>query len=71
MLRKYKWNMQDIRDTMKRPNVQIVGVEAGEEIQTKGTDNLFNRIAENLPSLEKESPKCIIWDSSLPISQGS
>jgi ankyrin repeat protein len=30
-------------------------VDEGKEIQTKGTDNLFNRIiAENLPSLEKE-----------------
>jgi hypothetical protein len=28
----------------------------GEEIQTKGTDNLFNRIiAENIPKLKKES----------------
>jgi hypothetical protein len=31
-------------------------VEEGEEIQTKGTDNLFNRMvaAENFPNLEKE-----------------
>jgi chromosome segregation ATPase len=55
MLRKYNWNMQDIWDTMKRPNLQIMGVEEGEEIQTKGPDNLFNRvIAENIPNLEKE-----------------
>jgi uncharacterized coiled-coil protein SlyX len=32
MLRKYKWNMQDICDSMKRPNLQIMGVEEGEEI---------------------------------------
>jgi hypothetical protein len=32
-----------------------MGIEEGEEIQTKGTDNLFNRIiAENFPNLEKE-----------------
>jgi hypothetical protein len=32
-----------------------MGVEEGEEIQTKGTDNLFNRIiAEKFPNLEKE-----------------
>jgi hypothetical protein len=48
--------MQDIWDTMKRPNLGIMCVEEGEEIQTKGTDNLFNRItAENFPNLEKES----------------
>jgi hypothetical protein len=40
---------------MKRPNLQIMDVEEGEEIQTKGIDNLFNRlIAENFPNLEKE-----------------
>jgi hypothetical protein len=32
-----------------------MGVEEGEEIQTKGTDNLFHRIiAENLPNFKKE-----------------
>jgi hypothetical protein len=32
-----------------------MGVEEGEEIQTKGTDNLFNRIiAEHFSNLEKE-----------------
>jgi hypothetical protein len=55
MLRKYEQNMQDIWDTIKRPNLQIMGVEEGREIQTKGIDNLFNRIiAEKFPNLEKE-----------------
>jgi hypothetical protein len=32
-----------------------MGVEEGEEIQTKGVNNLFNRIiAENFPNLKKE-----------------
>jgi uncharacterized coiled-coil protein SlyX len=54
MLRKYEWDMQDIWDTIKRPNLQIMGIEEGEEIQTKGIDNLFNRIiAENFPNLKK------------------
>jgi hypothetical protein len=35
MLRKYKWNMQDIWHTMKRPHLKIMGIEGGEEIQTK------------------------------------
>jgi hypothetical protein len=35
--------MQDIWDTMKKPNLQIMGVE-GKEMQTKTTDNLVNRI---------------------------
>jgi hypothetical protein len=51
--RKYEWNMQDIWDTMKRPNLWIIGVEEGEEIQTK---ELFQRItAEKSPNLKKES----------------
>jgi hypothetical protein len=40
---------------MKRPNLQIMGVEEGEEMQTKINDNPFNRIiAENFPNLEEE-----------------
>jgi hypothetical protein len=41
---------------MKKPNLQIMGTE-GQEIQTKGTDNLFNKIiAENFPNFEKVGP---------------
>jgi uncharacterized coiled-coil protein SlyX len=36
MLRKYECNRKDIWDTMKRQNLQIMGI--GEEKQTKGTD---------------------------------
>jgi hypothetical protein len=39
---------------MKRPNLGIM-VREGEEIQTEGIDNLFNRIAENFLNFEKES----------------
>jgi hypothetical protein len=39
---------------MKRPNLFIMGIEEGEEIQTRGIDNLFNRIVENFLSLNKE-----------------
>jgi hypothetical protein len=35
MLRKYKWNIQDIWDIMKRPNLWIMGIEEGEEIKLK------------------------------------
>jgi hypothetical protein len=36
-----------------------MGVEEGKEIQTKGIENVFNRIiAENFPNLEKVSPRC-------------
>jgi hypothetical protein len=43
---------------MKRSNLGIVGMGEGEEKETKGIDNLFNRIiAENFPNFEKESPR--------------
>jgi hypothetical protein len=61
--------MQDIWDTMKRPNLLIMAVDKEQEIQTKGTDKLFNRlIAEKFPNIKKErvtqvqeayrTPKC-------------
>jgi hypothetical protein len=43
-LRKCARNMQDFWDTMKRQNLKIMGVEEGENIQSKGTDNLINTI---------------------------
>jgi hypothetical protein len=44
MQRKYEWNMQDIWDTMKRPNLCTMGIEERKDIQTKGIDSLFNRL---------------------------
>jgi hypothetical protein len=47
--------MQDIRDPTKRPSLQIMSIEEGEEKQTKDIDNIFNRIiAEKFPNLKKE-----------------
>jgi hypothetical protein len=55
MLRKYKWDMENIWDSMKRPNPQIMGLEEGEWTQAKGTDKLFNRFtAERFSNIEKE-----------------
>ena len=42
---------------MKRPNLRIIGVEEGEELQLKGTENIFNKIIEeNFPNLKKDIP---------------
>jgi hypothetical protein len=35
--------MEDIWDTIKRPNQQVRGIEEGEEIQTKGIDDLLKK----------------------------
>jgi chromosome segregation ATPase len=50
-------NIQEIKDTMRRPNPRIISIEESEESQLKGTVNIFNKIIEeNFPSLKKEMP---------------
>jgi hypothetical protein len=42
--------MQEIWDTMKRPNGRIIGIEEAEYSQYKEPENTFNKIIEeNLP----------------------
>ena len=48
-------NIQEIKDTMRRPNLQIIGVDENEDFQLKGPTNIFNKIIEeNFPNLKKE-----------------
>jgi predicted nucleic acid-binding Zn-ribbon protein len=48
-------NMQELRDSIKGPNLRIMGVEEGEKMQDKGICNIFNKIiTENLPNLKKD-----------------
>jgi hypothetical protein len=35
--------MQELTDSIKRPNLRIMGIE-GEEVQTKGIHNIFYKI---------------------------
>jgi hypothetical protein len=47
--------MEEFTDSMKRPNVRIMGIE--EEVQARGMHNIFNKIiTENFPNLEKTMP---------------
>jgi chromosome segregation ATPase len=47
-------NMQEFNDSIKRLNLRIMGIEDGEEVQTKGIDNIFNKIiTENFPNQDK------------------
>jgi hypothetical protein len=49
-------NMQELTDSIKRPNQRLMGIE-GEEMQAKGIHNIFNKIkTENFPNLEKAMP---------------
>ena len=50
-------NIQEIQDTMRRPNLRIIGVDENEDFQFKGQANIFNKIIEeNFPTLKKEMP---------------
>jgi hypothetical protein len=49
--------MQELTDSTKRPNLRIMGIEEGKEVQAKGMHNIFNKIiTENFPNLEKSMP---------------
>jgi hypothetical protein len=49
--------MQEFNNSIKRPNLRIMDIEEGEEVQTKGICNIFNKIIiENSPNLEKTMP---------------
>ena len=48
-------NIQEIQDTMRRPNLWILEVDENEYFQLKGPANIFNKIIEvNFPNLKKE-----------------
>ena len=50
-------NIQEIQNTMRMPNLQIIGVDENEDFQIKGPANIFNKIIEeNFPNLKKEMP---------------
>jgi hypothetical protein len=36
--------MQELTDSIKRPNLRIMGIKEGEEVQAKGICNIFNKI---------------------------
>jgi predicted ribosome quality control (RQC) complex YloA/Tae2 family protein len=53
-------NIQEIQDTMRRPNLRIIGEDENEDFQLKGPGNIFNKvIEENFQNLKKEMPMII------------
>jgi esterase/lipase len=55
-LKTCKKNIQELTDSIKRPNLRIMGIEE-EEVQAKATHNIFNKIiTENFPNLKKVMP---------------
>jgi chromosome segregation ATPase len=56
-LKTYERNMEELTNSIKRPNMRIMGFEEGEEVEAKGIHNIFNKtITENFPNLEKTMP---------------
>jgi hypothetical protein len=59
--------MQELTSSIKRPNLRIMGIEEGEEVQSKGICNIFNKIiTENFPNLEKTMPIQVQKSSRTP-----
>jgi hypothetical protein len=48
--------MQEFTDSIKRPNLRIMGIKEGEEVQAEGICNIFTKITEKFPNLEKTMP---------------
>lgn len=50
-------NIQGTRDTTIRPNLRRIGIEEGEEILSKGRENIFNKtINRNFTNIKKKVP---------------
>jgi hypothetical protein len=50
-------DMQELTNSIKIPNLRLMGIEEGEEVQAKGMHNIFNKIiTKNFPNLEKTLP---------------
>jgi hypothetical protein len=49
--------MKELTNSIKRPNLRIMGIEEREKVQAKGISNIFNKIiTENFPIIEKTMP---------------
>jgi hypothetical protein len=49
--------MQELTYSIKRPNLRIMDIEEGEEVQAKGNHNIFIKIITvNFPTVEKAMP---------------
>jgi hypothetical protein len=60
-------NMQELSNSIKRPNLRIMDIEEGEEVQAKRICNIFNkRVTENFPNFEKVLPNQVQEASSTP-----
>jgi hypothetical protein len=69
-------NIQEIQDTLRKPNLRIICIDDKEAIQLKGPGNIFFKIIEeNFPNLKNEMPmniqKAYITPKSLGLKRNS
>jgi len=56
LVKNHERSIQEICDNIKKPNLRVIGIEEGIEIQTRGMSNLLDEIiTENFPELKKET----------------
>jgi hypothetical protein len=49
--------MQELTNSIKRPNLRLMGIKEEEEVHAKEICNIFNEIiTENFPNLQKTMP---------------
>jgi hypothetical protein len=62
--------MQELNNSIKRPNLRIMGIEEG-DVQAKGISNILNKITtENFPNLKKVLPIQVEEASRTPNTLG-
>jgi chromosome segregation ATPase len=44
-------NIQELANSIKRPNLRIMGIEGGEEVQAKRMCNMFNKIKQKISQI--------------------
>jgi chromosome segregation ATPase len=60
-------NMQEFTNSIKIPNLTIMGIEEREEVQAKRIPNIFNKIIrKNFPIIEKTMPVQVQKASGIP-----
>jgi hypothetical protein len=45
--------MKELTDSIKRPNLRIMGIEEVEEVQVKSIRNIFNKIITKFPKFRE------------------
>jgi hypothetical protein len=43
--------MRELTDSIKRPNLRLMGTEEGEEVRAKGMSNIFNKIIKKISQI--------------------